>query len=113
MENMESGKKNSETFSSKEFYEYRLNKVYSEKFYEFEYFNYKIRMLIYSSFIIASILFIMFGIFSYTIGYIERIFMVYLNSFLFIYILVISIFLMRRDQKRFKSYYKNYIKDMF
>lgn len=83
--------------------EYKEYKLYDKKIFDFEFLGYKFKILIYASILIISIFFIMLGIFLWITNIIKEIFMVYLVLFIFAYTSFFGLYLMRREQRRFKS----------
>lgn len=82
--------------------EYREYKLYDEKFFDFEYLDYKFKIVLYMSVLISSIFFIMLGAFLWIINIIRDIFIIYFILFLFAYISFVGLFLIRRERARFK-----------
>ncbi len=82
--------------------EYREYKLYDEKFFDFEYLDYKFRIVLYMSLLISSIFFIMLGAFLWTITIIRDLSILLIILFFFGYISFIGLFLIRRERARFK-----------
>lgn len=82
--------------------EYKEYKLYHEKSFDLEYFNYKFKIIIYMSIFISSLFFIMVGAFLWLIGIIKDDLILLTIIFLFGYISIICLFLMRRKRTQFR-----------
>ena len=82
--------------------EYKEYTKYNEKSFDLEYFNYKFKIVLYMSIFISSLFFTMVGAFLWLIGTIKDDLILLTIIFLFGYISIICLFLMKRKRTQFR-----------
>jgi len=82
--------------------EYKEYKLFNEKSFDLEYFNYKLKIVLYMSIFISSLFFTMVGIFLWLIGIISDYFRFFTVVLFFGYISIICLFLIKRKRTQFR-----------